>query len=244
MENAAKALLIAAGILIVIMILTLVMGLWNQISTYYTEKHNTKMLEQTVEFNSKFDNYNGKTIRGNELISIINRIIDYNNFQSDMVGYERIKISIDLLGHAEDLTYDNTELLFTDVVSNTSNDVAIKRISELSATITSASSGIRGMTDLKLQKLVSEIHNIALVNPDSEAKKDRAEKLTKILGYTISETDNVDNIVKATKQYYQLTQFKRAMFKCTNISYNQTNGRVNEMTFVIQENADGSVEFE
>ena len=34
-------------------------------------------IKQLVEFNNKFTNYNGKTIRGNELISIMNRIIDY-----------------------------------------------------------------------------------------------------------------------------------------------------------------------
>ena len=34
--------------------------------------------------------------------------------------------------------------------------------------------------------------------------------------------------------------FKRAMFKCTNVSYNETNGRVNNLDFVVELEDDGN----
>ena len=84
MENITKALLIAGGVLFAILILTLLVIFHNQLSAYYTEQHDAKMVEQVTEFNNKFDNYNGQTIRGNELISVMNKVVDYNRTYSDM----------------------------------------------------------------------------------------------------------------------------------------------------------------
>ena len=64
MENITKALLITAGVLIAIMLLTLIVGFGSQISAYFTNQHKAKMVEQTVEFNNRFENYNiWKTLR-------------------------------------------------------------------------------------------------------------------------------------------------------------------------------------
>ena len=252
MENLSKALLIAAGMLIAVMIILLIVGAWSQISGYFTEEHNSKMVEQTLEFNNKFENYNGKTIRGNELISIINRIIDYNNYKADIEKYERVKININLKGHAGEFAYDGNANLFpNDPIENNSNDTEIRRISELSSNLTSSASGIPKITDTKLQKLSSEIHNIVDAdkytgNKKEEYIKKRQQKIKNILGYEVKsdETELMNNIIDATKKYYQLTQFKRATFNCTGVIYNTSNGRVNGMTFVINETSEGKVIFE
>ena len=106
MENAAKALLIAAAVLIAVMLLSLVFIFKDSMAGYFAERHNATMLEQLVKFNNKFQNYNGKTVRGNELISIMNSIIDYNNYQSGIDGYDRIIIELDFRGHEDDLKYN------------------------------------------------------------------------------------------------------------------------------------------
>ena len=90
MENATKALLIAGGILIIMLIITLLVVFRSQLASYMEEKHNEKIVAQVVEVNSKFSEYQGKEIRGNELISIMNRIIDYNNLQASVYGYDKI----------------------------------------------------------------------------------------------------------------------------------------------------------
>lgn len=253
MENATKALLIAAGILLIIMIISVVMIFWDEMAGYFTEKHEATMLEQLAEFNNKFSNYNGKTIRGNELISIMNRIIDYNNYQSDMVGYERVAIIIDLKGHHEEMKYKgengaNTIIKVNDGTSITNTgvkkDELIKNIAETSSTL----SATLGISDVKLQKLSAQIANIV----DDEAvdyrsredyKEYRAQLLTRILGDDVEVADSrIANIKKATYQYYQFTQFKRAMFKCTHIGYNEQNGRINEMKFEVVLETDASGE--
>ena len=228
MENASKALLIAAGIIVTVLIITILVGLYNEVSSYYESKHNMTEAEQLEKFNSVYLNYNDTEIRGNELISIMNRIIDYNNLQARENGYERIIIKIDFSGHVAELAYDNNPTLFSNnFITNDINDVEIKRVAELPITLVSS-----GLTDLKLQKLSSEVHNIVLDNnPTDEEKIERAKKLTRILGKTINKDDDVDDIKEATLKYYQLTQFKRTMFDCTDVSVDTETGRVNKMEF-------------
>lgn len=261
MENITKALLIAAAILIIVMLLSVVMIFWDEVAIYFSADYDSKMLEQLVQENKKFANYNQQTIRGNELVSVMNRIVDYNNYQSEIVGFETVGITIDFLGsYYKELRYGGETggdvLINSRIVDNDngSDDSEIKRISETSSRLLAIGAEIPGITDTKLQKLSSEIANIVdepkrsyfqttdQYNDALEAYKiTRAQKLTKILGYSINPDDNVDNIKEATYQYYQYTQFKRAMFKCINITYNESNGRVNGMEFevVLEDNPAG-----
>ena len=95
--------------------------------------------------------------------------------------------------------------------------------------------GITGIDDTKLQRLSAEIANIVDDdNADDKYKETRAKKLKNIFGRKIEDSE-IPKIKEATKKYYQYTQFKRAMFKCTDVKYNQQNGRVNEMDFEIEE---------
>ena len=84
MENVSKALMIAGGMLIAIMVISLIIVLWNQMSGYFAEQHSATIVEQIAEFNAQFENYNGKDIRGNELISVMNKVVNYNRTYSDM----------------------------------------------------------------------------------------------------------------------------------------------------------------
>ena len=245
MENASKALLIAAGIIISLLIITSLVLFYNQISSYYAEKHNMTQAEQLEQFNSVYQNYNDKEIRGNELISVMNRVIDYNNLQSDMKDYPRIVINVDLKGHAVDLTslegeeLSEEEKLFDDLITNTTNDNAIKKVAELPIELVT-SSEINGITDLKLQKLSAEISNIVIDETDNEQKQNRARKLKLILGYEPTD-DEISDIVEATKKYDQLTQFKRTMFECYEVSFDAETGRVNGMQFEVVEDEDGKL---
>ena len=96
MENVSKALMMAGGLLISIMVISLIVILWGRLSSYFTENSKTTTVEQDAEFNAQFENYNKKSIRGNELISVMNKIIDYNRTASDIKNYDRIIIDINL----------------------------------------------------------------------------------------------------------------------------------------------------
>lgn len=279
MENATKALLIAGAIIIILAVLSLLVVFWDDVAIYFTATHEEKMLQQLIEFNNKFANYDGKEIRGNELVSIMNRIVDYNNFQSDMEGYEPIKITIKLKGKNEEFLYGGEAggeriIKASGNITNKTGDTNVVDDTDITEIATTSgrlvnfySLGIPNLTDTKLQKMSANISyivgyeelrdslNLTSASPDYKEERlneyisNRNKTLTKILGTNITDTSDdsqfINNVKSATYQYYQYTMFKRAMFKCEKVLYNQTNGRINEMVFeVITEtvtNTDGTV---
>lgn len=253
MENVTKALLIAAGILFAVLILSLLAMFGGQLSGYYAEQHNSKIIEQDAKFNAQFENYNGQTIRGNELISIMNKVVNYNTSIADMEKYDKVILSIDLKGYQnranDNFKYSDSDTsifqgkMSANILKNTAtSDVNIRDVANISADLINelANAGISNISDAQLQALSADIQNIAI---DSNAAQSlqitRNQKLQNILGKNKANSLNVsqmNTLVNVTKKYYQYTQFKRAMFKCTGVQHNTSqNGRVIGMTFVIVE---------
>ena len=274
MEDAAKALLIAGGMLILILVISLLVVFKGQLAAYMEQQHNEKLIKQAVEFNNKFADYQGKDVRGNELISIMNRIIDYNSLQAEQYGYDKITITVDI-GNSqnlwEKLKYNkNDESIFSttgNYITNGNNDTNISNLTGLSANLVQ-NSGIPRINDNKLQRLSANIGAIFLgeyENVDAY-RISRAQKLTSILGYRVDKDgypvdkngtrtsiDGVNSSIlkdvkTAASKYYQLTQFKRVMFTCTEIKYDaesseRVNGRINGMKFKIQTDSTGEIIF-
>ena len=94
MENASKALSMAASILIGILLLALLIYAYYQfVQIPKQEEANTK-LEQTAEFNKKYMAYAKNTLKGNKLVSLLNMAIDNNETYEGVDGYQiEIKIT-------------------------------------------------------------------------------------------------------------------------------------------------------
>ena len=78
MENATKALLMAAGILIAIIVLSLAIVVYGRISGFYQTKQSNLNEEQLAEFNNQYIAYDRTDVTGFELVSLINKVIDFN----------------------------------------------------------------------------------------------------------------------------------------------------------------------
>lgn len=263
MDNISKALLIAGGVFLSIMIITLLVILRNQMSGYFTEEHNAKIIEQTLEFNNKFENYNGQTIRGNELISIMNRVSDYNNTAADMEGYDRVIIEIGYIDENVQNKFKNNEendrSIFEGVVdsrnilTNKSSDEDLNKIVNFTSLLKQEYSHIPNLTDTNFQKLSSEISNIigdSKQENDEDFKEKRVKKIKRILGIDIDENPfYLPFIQDIAMRYHQYTWFKRAKFVCTDlehdgqsgVKYNTQNGRVNKITFKIKVEGDNVI---
>ena len=276
MENSTKAIIIAGGMFILIMVITLLVVFGRSLSSYMQGQHDKEIVKQVTEFNNKFANYQGTELRGNELISVLNRVIDYNALEAGEYGYDPVLVEIDLvdrnaLDSVIKFNSKDENFLFKKNVSKIKNskdsDEALKTISQKGTTILSNYSKendanyIPKLTDTKLQKLSAEISNIVQDQDNSfwldgydgdrnaVYNRTRAKKLTSILGYTVDEdgtcavnNKNILNAVKkATLEYYQYTQFKRIMFKCTSIEYSQDTGRINKMSFEVKTTTDGKI---
>lgn len=78
MENASKALLIAGGILILIILVSLILIVRNNVTNFYASQDELQLTADRAKFNEQFTRYNRDDVEGYELISLVNKIIDYN----------------------------------------------------------------------------------------------------------------------------------------------------------------------
>lgn len=300
MENATKALLIAGGMIITVMLLTLLVFGYNRLASNYESENEFLTNEQLDKFNKQFQNYSEKVIRGNELISLMNKVIDYNATKAydTEIQYKRIKVKIVIGNHKDEFLYENnineSGIINTDKFGNITNTTtdgtndweSDKKLVAIASTPDNLikNSGINNLTDTQLQKLTMEIayifiadndDNITATNENEKAqikakqkenRRVRAVLLKNILKLKIGQDGNLDSnisydlildndyiatqgqekinkIKNIVSQYYQYTQFKRALFKCDKVKIDTETGRVVEMNFEVQ-TKNGTVQFD
>ena len=73
MENASKALLIAAGIFFSMLILTMIMYMSGKITEIGEVQESKRAAEQLAAFNEEYEAYNKKLMYGTDVITVINK---------------------------------------------------------------------------------------------------------------------------------------------------------------------------
>lgn len=251
MENATKALLIAGGVFFGLIILTVSIFAYTQIVNYYISKEDITRTEQVIKFNSQYDTYIRNDVRGNEILSLINRIVDYNKREADVDGirFERMIIEVNLAGKKSEFKYprkydvDNKDIIMD--FNNSRSDSDISKISNTVQTIRN-NTGV-SYSESQLQRFATEISNIFAPDdfPNSDKKNNTPSYISScskrntivqnIIGVKyddLSESDKL-KLREATLEYYQYQRFKRAHFDCepTKTVYNQGTGRIVKLVF-------------
>ena len=123
MENASKALLMAAGVLITILIVSLIIFARNKAADFYNSNDAIDDTSDVTKFNLQFTNYERNDVKGVELISLSNKIADYNFRHSNAEGakndegYQFITLIVNLGTSSNDasdpLAYSGSRQLFT-----------------------------------------------------------------------------------------------------------------------------------
>lgn len=98
MENASKALVIAGGVLLGILIMGLIVVVANNMTQAQKNQEQLLSAEQVTKFNLQFESYNKKVLRGVDIISVCNKANDYNTRESDDTskGYTPITITVEI----------------------------------------------------------------------------------------------------------------------------------------------------
>lgn len=278
MENASKALLIAGGILILIILVSLVLLVKGNISNYYASEEELKMTEDKTKFNEQFTRYNRNDVAGYELISLSNKIIDYNErlssetSEGNDVKANPVKISIILWkgdNPSDDaknkLSYDGNfylllknnkpinKLIEENSYLNKSNKSSLEVFNENARELEKNSKYLKGLTknidkiilykyddinkkwkipqensvtDEEITKMLNAILKFKSITQSSKY----SENLTRQNTY-IKYKDMLDNNGINMYKYYEYSQFTKAKFKCTSLKYDDTTGKVNELTF-------------
>lgn len=95
MENASKALLIAGGVLIALIILTSFIAMYGRIANLQEEQEEQIKLDQLAEFNAKYEAYNKRIMYGTDVITLMNKVNE-NNVKAGTNDY-KITLTVKLL---------------------------------------------------------------------------------------------------------------------------------------------------
>ena len=202
MENASKALLIAGGVLLAMMILAMLVYVSTSITDFSEAQDRDALTKQLSEFNKGFEAYNKKIMYGVDVISVVNKAINYNN-------------SLDI----DDKNYFiNITLVLTHNYYSTVQTITTK-----------ADGTIEDKTNNDLSKghLEANTYNLCTNSNSGETEMD-----AKILNFFDQPVDSYVYEEKNNQKIYRysaLTNFKKAVFKCTDLTY--SDGRVKSMTF-------------
>ena len=215
MENASKALVIAGGVIIAVMILATLLyasKTWNIIPQ---AEDTTLAQKQLMAFNQQYESYARDALYGVDLISILNKAID-NNEKYNVKPGELMSVNVEFIikNDIEETTI--TKKHYTSgnkkgediIVSSNSSGVALKK----------RNSPYSLKNDLSVIKTW-------IKKAETEIRKSGNQKFG-------SDDDG-------KYQEYQVTtaggsEFKTRIFRCTELGYD-SEGRVNYMKFEEQE---------
>lgn len=224
MENASKALLIAGGVLIALIIMSLLVVTFTKIGDYQKAQSEGSRDSQLAEFNRDFERYTEDDIRGVDIVSLINKIHDYNTKQnriesgstatdSTSVDYN-IKMQLTVSG----LSTFNTKYAYSDDWSNdqlftsdsfTFNDTNLEgnKIKKQLNDFVDA----EGKLSIALLKKVSNIYDPEKTK--AENVREIQKKLEEIDKKTYSSWNgNSAPTIDTIKKYRQYSEFKSDKF--------------------------------
>ncbi len=190
MENATKALLMAGGVLIAIIIITLLVRTYGNIGRFQKQQLSAEEARQIEEYNKNYTKYDGQYVYGTEVITVINRATN----EKQRSGQEgKIYITFKEGGYTYKIVdYDKN------TGRRTQKEITIKPNSTLVLSTEEEQVGkFMGVKD-KTASFIDEINNENAL----EDLKGRAFKCTKI-GYD-TQTGKVNEIRFEEKQYNDL----------------------------------------
>lgn len=245
MENATKALLMAAGILIAIIVLSLAIVVYGRVTSYYQLKQRNISEEQLTAFNNEYSVYDREDVTGFELVSLINKTIDYNQNKvygasntgdSDEQlgdGYEEMSIKVKLSDSRNWVLFNNQQIIEYNGKNNTSGKRQL-----LTSAILEMQELERYVNPSDLTKLTSYITDLNSITSIDALKKFLVEKTGKDYSnaFTMVQATNANKIKEKIEKYDDFLTFKRATFSCNGIDGNERieykNGQIVKMSFI------------
>ena len=223
MENASKALIIAGSVLMAVLVIGALMLMYNQIADIEQTKTDNDELSKMEDYSKKFEEYNG-TIYGSELFSLANLQDDYTKRYKQEDGYTKITITVIINNSISGTSY------FQSGEKEISKIIEDKNTIENHITKFESKNMFKGKTVKYYSQLtIREIADIYGVNFSSDDLESDVEDKIRQKG------GEAKRLIEAIAEYKNIksvyTEFKNKRFKCTNVTYNKNNGRIESMRF-------------
>lgn len=216
MENASKALIMAGGVLISLMVIGLLVLFYNNLSGMQKIKTDSETEQQAAEFNKQYDVY-ARDVYGSEILSIANKIADYNKREADNKGYTPIDLEVTFTkGLSERYFVENKVYSAKDLYDITANKSAKNPIC--------------------LEEYVKQLGNKTVYSRinssiSRQIKKIATMRTNDLQALGIEEADYKDNLAEYNQYKNLLTQMKETVFKYVKFDYDENNGRIKKMIY-------------
>lgn len=212
MENASKALMIAGGVLIALIIITMFILMSNRLSNLQEEQEQQIQTEQIAAFNAEFEAYNKKVLYGTDVITAMNKAIQ-NNINMNATNIENRH-------------YINIKLKLNDTIQTTiiREDMRTGNKEDFNDFNFIKDNFGYNLSD----KIIEKGKTYSLGKYDgNELEMDKSIK-------ELFESETNDYKCQKGQYRYQiqsaLTNFVKTVYKCTSVKYND-DGIIMEMTF-------------
>ena len=239
MENASKALIMAASVLIAIVIISAFVLMMSNLTSYQESSYQSNLSAQIAEFNNQYTTYERTDIRGSDMISLMNKVLDYNTRYTGEENFTKMKITVKMKGHNAELTFDGTNRIIEKTEYTQDNIYLI--VGQPSAVTGDITDGEIRRIEKKYQQkycnqLASEISNIESIIENgayrTASEKNQAFDDEKILPKSATSYGGITVIYDDALKYYEYIQFKRSYFDCVGEpEYDKNTGRILKMEF-------------
>lgn len=230
MENASKALVMAGGILIALLVIGALLLMFNQVSDYQRSGTDLEKDQQLSDFNKEFSHYADGDIKGYELISLVNKVIDYNgkNGVANSVDYsKKITVNIGNLGEfAKKYGTNNKSQLFGNnksyQINNSNNNSNTSFISAINS--------LREYENKYTLSVMSKLSANYDTLKEAQENKKYEEKMQEIVGKVVKNGNSTIGLGDIEK-YREYSEFKTSTFKPDGEVKYYSNGQIREMSF-------------
>lgn len=207
MENASKALVMAGGILISMLVIGLLVFFFNNLSDLQNIRQEGEEIEEIVEFNKQYEVYL-RNVYGSELLSIANKVEDYNKREADIKGYSKIELYIQIENDLDKNFFKKgtyTSSMLKTEVENLEDK--IEEIGKIS---------INSSTNARISRKISQLATMRT--------KDIEELGIEYSSYStqVSEYNTYKTL---------LTEIKAKVFQYVSFEYDKYNGRITKMMY-------------
>lgn len=209
MENATKALVMAGGVLLAVMVLATLLYAASYWGIFTVSDDNANAIEQLSKFNMEYESYARYALYGTDLLSVLNKAMDYNEKNnlspSDKDLYMDVKFTL-----INDTTKKTTK--YYQYIDGSIDIPDGQPTYETGALVGKKQYCLSDDNDnKKIKMFINELYG--------------SKKKTK----TSIDIDKEKKYIEYLEEIAEGTEFKARLFKCE-VSYNNE-GRVNCLTF-------------
>ena len=217
MENASKFLLMAGGILIALLVISALVLMFNQIGDYEKGKSNTEKVSQVADFNKEFMVFTYDNIQGTDIISLANKIVNFNSKS----------------GMQNSINYDKKIKLYLNFGNKNKSGSFAYKLGGNPVIFTKDSYFIENYSSKFLQLISKYMEydnkfSIKVMNRLS-ANYSSLQDGTKTIKDVTGRSDISQDIIKDIPKYREYSEFKGSTFKNTKIEYDGE--QIKEMDF-------------